>query len=997
MNESDDGSADLRLIEDYLPIEALGRENTTSKGHPNTLHLWWARRPLKASRAAVYSALVSADRWVRDVEIKNPVADPDKRAAIRSGAKKGLNRRAASDFVANLCVHPPEIRLIQQAQRHIAEGHAERLTEGGTKLGGDDILKVRSPRPRVLDVFSGGGAIPLEALRLGCEVSANELNPVAHIIELCTLVYPQRYGPSNNAVGGMTGARDGEGQLTWGGLAAEVQYWGRLVFEQVQRQIGDLYPLVPDPACKGKKHKQPDSTLFKTAGKSAAVPPGYLIPVAYLWTRTVLCKKPGCGAQVPMLRQTWLCKRGNRFVAMDMIRDARRKQVSFRLVESDTEDGFDFDPAGFSSGGSAACPFCGTVADSEYTKQIGCTRGFGVQPMAIMCVRPGESGKVYVPFDEVRDLDERVSRKLAEIENRSGLTPPTEPLEANPRSFDVQRYGFSKWRSAFTERQNLLHLTVAEELRSVLAGMEHVVGDPERAQALYTCVGLTFSRLVTQHNAFAFVHTGRETIEGPWGDGKFPMSWDFLEANPFSGVTASYQSALDWAVQSYEALSGLGSPATVVRGSAAQLPFDDEYFDAVITDPPYYDNYSYSNLSDAFYVWLKRSIGNVHPSHFASELTPKKSEAIKATYRCSGDEKLASRRYEDVMTESLREAHRVLKPNGIIAIVYAHKTTLGWSTLVDALRSAGFTITEAWPLVTEARGGRKKVDKAMLASSIFLVARKRSMAAEVGNYEEDTQPELQLIVRERVETLWEMGISGADLVIACVGAGLRAFTRYEKVQYANGEGVPAEKFLAEVEGVVLDAMLAKLSGTTGGNISAVDNASRFYVLWRFVYKTAELDAGEAIVFANGTHIELEGVQGLSVGTDALVEKKKAKYRARDFAERGNDGKLGMPGDNGQAAPVIDTLHRLLWLMENSPRKLNEFLDDARPDRERLRVLAQALAGAALSGKSEEESAKLVTTTAAEQAALGKLLANWRSLVESRLIPEDGTLFGEQGM
>ena len=273
------------------------------------------------------------------------------------------------------------------------------------------------------------------------------------------------------------------------------------------------------------------------------------------------------------------------------------------------------------------------------------------------------------------------------------------------------------------------------------------------------------------------------------------------------------------------------------------------------------------------------------------------------------------------------------------------------------------------------------MDSAALASSIFLVGRKRANAAYVGNYEDDVQPELHQIVRERVETLWEMGIAGADLVIASVGAGLRAFTKYEKVEYANGEEVPAQKFLAEVEGVVLDTMMGKLSGVVGGNVSAVDNASRFYVLWRFVYKTAELDSGEAIIFANGTHIELDGTQGLSAGKDALVEKKKAKYRARDYTERGGDEKLGLPTENGQPAPLIDALHRILWLLENSPRKLNDFVDEARPDRERLRVLAQALAGAALSGKSEADADRLVSTTPAEQSALGKLLANWRTLIE----------------
>jgi putative DNA methylase len=237
-----------------------------------------------------------------------------------------------------------------------------------------------------------------------------------------------------------------------------------------------------------------------------------------------------------------------------------------------------------------------------------------------------------------------------------------------------------------------------------------------------------------------------------------------------------------------------------------------------------------------------------------------------------------------------------------------------------------------------------------------------------------------------------MGIAGADLVIACVGAGLRAFTRFEKVEYANGEEVPAEKFLAEVEGVVLDTMMGKLSGVVGGNVSAVDAPSRFYVLWRFVYKATEIESGEAIVFANGTHVELDGPQGLSSGKDALVHKDKSTYSARDFTGRGKYEKLGLPDDAGRTASLIDVLHRVLWLMENAPRKLAEFLDEARPDRERLRLLAQALAGAALSGKSGEDADKLVNTTPAEQAALAKLLANWRSLIESRMAAGESGLF-----
>ena len=347
------------------------------------------------------------------------------------------------------------------------------------------------------------------------------------------------------------------------------------------------------------------------------------------------------------------------------------------------------------------------------------------------------------------------------------------------------------------------------------------------------------------------------------------------------------------------------------------------------------------------------------------------------------------------MEEAFIECNRVLRPGMPLVCVYAHKTTAGWSTLINALMKAGFVVVEAWPVDMERKVRQNAQNTAALASSILLVARKREDAS-TGSYENEVRTELDKIVRERVESLWNMGITGGDLVIAAVGAGLRAFTRFSRVEYANGEEVLAEKFLAEVEGVVLETMMAKLFGITGGNVSVVDPASRFYVLWRFVYKTAEIDAGEAIVFTYSQHVELDGHQGLSPGRDALVEKKKAKYRARDFSERGQHEKLGIQDNNGQPAPLIDVLHRILWLIENSPRKLSEFLDEVRPDRERLRVLAQTLAGAVLSGKTEQEAERLVSTTPAEQAALSKLLANWRNLIESQLVAAEEGLFGKIG-
>jgi len=993
---------DRRLIEDFLPIQAISaeasREKSVRKGHISTLHLWWARRPLVACRAAVYGALVPASRFI-------PENGPDNK-------KQSLGRANAAKFIERLCKYPGNPAVIKEAQRHILEAHAERLTEEtGETITVEDIEEGRAPRPKVLDMFAGGGAIPLEALRLGCETYALDLNQVAHIIELCTLVYPQKYGkPDPNALG-MTGPKNAKGEATWGGLANEVRYWGEWVLKKVKAEIGDLYPPVPDPEAKHEEIGEKPQSVMEFAKPTQGrlkVPAGYLTPVAYLWTRTVRCKNPACGATVPLVRQTWLCKKKDRYVALKMIAPKGEKQVRFEVAESRTEKGLGFDPAGFSKGGNATCPFCGTVADSDYVKAFGIDQAFGHQYMATACVHPRKTGKVYVEYAKLFQDKDSIEDRLSSVEKTHHLLRPFEPLEANPRSFDVQRYGFTSWDRVYTDRQMLTHLSIAGVLRSAWQDISEVTCDSDISRALFTSVAMSFSRLVSTHNAFAFIHSGRETLEGPWGDGKFPMSWDFAEANIFSGVTASYANALDWAYHVYTTIHSLGLPTKVARGTATNLPFPDGSMDAVITDPPYYDSVSYSNLADAFYVWLKRHLGDVHPEHFASQLTPKKGEAIAAFYRHGDNKVAASKVYESLMSDSLCEARRVLKPGGAIAIVYAHKTTLGWATLVDALRSAGFTIVKAWPLATEMRGGRKKVDKAMLASSIFLIARKRD-GFLTGSYEDDVRSELERIVRERVDSLWKMGITGADLVIAAVGAGLRAFTRFSRVEYANGEEVPAERFLAEVEGVVLETLMEKIFGVSGSSVAAVDGPTRFYVLWRYTYKAAEMDAGEAIVFTYGQNVELDGQNGLSTGSRALIEKKKGKYWLLDFAERGDDEKLGMSKPSladgtlkadgahrangmGTPAPLIDVLHRILWLLENEPRKLNDFLDEARPDRERLRLVAQALAGTALAGRKDDGSEHTLSTTPAEAAALNKLVANWRVLIDQRLTAREGPLF-----
>jgi putative DNA methylase len=966
---------DKRLIEDYLPIEAISaearREKSVRQGHISTLHLWWARRPLVACRAAVFGALVPA------------------------GA-------ASPDFVADLCTYPGPRDKIQEAQRLILQAHAARLTaERGELVTVEDIEAGRAPRPRVLDMFAGGGSIPLEALRLGCEAYALELNPVAHLIELCTLVYPQKYGQPDPAAKGC--AQDG----TWAGLAAEVEHWGQWVLERVKAEIGDLYPPIYVPREGVSLEAQlgiPALDAYRSTPDASR-----LTPVAYLWTRTVRCKNPACGGTVPLVRQTWLCRKERRYVALKMIAESESgnqgiresgeqqsamlrhlstnrpsKTVRFRVVESATEQGLGFDPADLSKGGNATCPFCSTVADSTYVKAEGQAGRIGRQAMAVVCTRPGQSGKVYLSADDLPSSllpdDAAIQKRIEKLCADTGLTVPDETiLTDSKRSIWVDLYGLNYFHQLYLPRQLLTHLTSVWQL-SLLKEELAIRGiETDHACAVGAYLALIVDKLADYSSTLSRWGNDDEGVANAFARQALPIVWDFAETNPFCEVTGSWLWALKYATAFVQREYDSGRPATVQRGSATALSFKAGWFDAIVTDPPYYDNVGYAILSDYFYVWLKRSVGSQYHEHFSGTLTPKKAEMVADGLRHGGDRESGRIAYEEMMAQAFKEAQRVLKPNSPLVVVYAHKTTAGWGTLINALRRAGFLVGEAWPLNTESTGRLRTHDSTALASSIFLVARRRE-GNETGSYEEQVQPELAQIVRERVETLWKQGVSGADLVIACVGAGLRAFTRFARVEYANGEEVPADKFLTEVEGAVLETLLERLFGLPRSGVAAVDAPTRFYVLWRYAYRTAAIDAGEAIVFSYPQGVELDGPRSLSYGSRALVEKQKNTYRLRDFTERGGDEKLGLPLDSA-SAPLIDVLHRILWLMENQPAKMGAYLDEARPDLDRLRVVAETLAGPKLTGNGVG-GRPLMAARGAEAAALRVLTTNWRTLIEA---------------
>jgi len=453
------------------------------------------------------------------------------------------------------------------------------------------------------------------------------------------------------------------------------------------------------------------------------------------------------------------------------------------------------------------------------------------------------------------------------------------------------------------------------------------------------------------------------------------MVWDFGESNPFASASGSIAKYLSETADTLEILASKPVTAHALRASATRLPVEDGSFDAVITDPPYYDNISYADLSDFFYVWLKRSVGFLFPEHLGGELTPKRREAIVAPYRHDGDKEAAREFYEYEMAEAFSEAHRVLKPGAPLVCVYAHKTTLGWSSLVEALRRAGFAITEAWPLDTEMPERSVGQGTSSLASSIFLVGRSRE-GAEVGDARV-VRGELDGVIDERLERLTKAGVTGSDLIIATIGAALQPFTRYASVELPNGDELPVQAFLEEVQSRVLSAVLRKVHGLTG-EVGAIDPATRYYVLSRYSYGYGKVPFDEANNLARTAGLELHDLQH---GSAPLATIAKGTVELCDFQARGENERLGLEDANGDVR-LIDVLHGLLWRTSRHTSAVRGYLDETHPDPQQLRAVAQALQGRALRDTNESKPP--------EAQACERLLGAWRTLVEDNLLSSGAT-------
>ncbi len=882
---------DRRFIEESFPVKEVSaisaKEKNIRHGNISTLHIWWARRPLASSRATAYAALTPAE--------DDAVAWQKQR-----------------DFIVEMSKWENSLnpQLLKKARRDILEAHAKHLSaERGETLTVEDIEAGRAPRPRVLDPFAGGGAIPLEVLRLGCETYASDYNPVAVLILKATLEYPQKFGrpmeieESGDLFGGLI-----KEKRTINPLLEAVKKWGDWVLEEARKELGRFYP----PDADGS------------------------IPVGYIWARTIPCQNPACGAEIPLMRQFWLARKPKKKVAL--YPEVEKGRVAFRIVG----DGYgpwheDFDPGqGTVSRAVATCPVCGGVVEAKITRRLFQEGKAGQRMVAVVLKHPQRQGKIYrlaTAADEVvyqaagTALKEKRERLMLEW----GMDPvPDEPTPEGKgrgaeRAFSVRNYGMNAWGDLFNIRQKLALIAFAEKVRRVYEALtiglsalaispssERRPGgdcsDLEFAKAIVTYLALTLDRMASSNNTLCRWQPSGEKIADVFGRQALPMVWDFVEPNQIDGKSRSWRELFKDTKATYSHLSRITYPkylqSTVTQSSATQLSYPDAYFDAVLTDPPYYDNVPYSYLSDFFYVWLKRTVGHLYPELFSTPLTPKANEIVAYSNREGGWE-AGKAFFEESLKQAFQEMYRVLKPDGVAIIVYAHKSTAGWETVVNALLDSGLVVSGAWPLRTEMKSRLRSHESAALASSIYIVARK--MSRKPTGFYNEVHEELRRYLERKLERLWEEGIGGADFFIAAIGSAIEVFGKYEQVMDYEGKIVRGDRLLADVRTMATNYAVRQI--LRDGFSGEVSDLTRLYVLWRWNYGEARVPFDEARKLAASCGVDLAH----EWGGNGFVRKEREFVRLLGPQQR----KLEQLKD---ASELIDVLHRVLLLWEMGRRE-----------------------------------------------------------------------------
>jgi adenine-specific DNA methylase len=847
------------LIERAFPLKQASLDSVHEKnvrhGHISTLHIWPARRPLAACRAALIATL-----------LPDPGNDEERKAFLeRLGGrivKKVKRRKLPSGKIEETVVEETEGGILHWGRE-----------------SGPDLewfrAKIREAyggrAPRVLDPFAGGGAIPLEAMRLGCEATAIDINPVAWFILKCTLEYPQRLAGQVRPLPKFaldspefmeaflkgTG-RKGRRRTTRNGpsvqeqmfetpaadLAWHVRAWGWWVLQRAKADLERFYPVVD--------------------GKPT---------VAYLWARTVTCKN--CRATIPLLKTRWLCKKDNKRVLLTMEPSVDRTGVVFGVQkdvpvagaggpqrrEHDRKIG-----QGTMSRAGAWCPCCGkpgTVAmEMEDIRREGIAGRLRTVMTAV--VVDGPRGKEYrLPSEEEVRRAAEAAENLDDLFREIPFGLPTEPLPSKEAlGFRVPLYGFDQWHKLFIPRQLLALGTFVKHTRAAKITMPASRDSSHWTMPLIVALAFCIDRLADRNSTLSWWQTSAEKVGPTFTRWALPMTWDFVEISPWADASGGYLQAVEWVAEVTEHLTRqefAQGRATVECSSALRTPSGQH--DLVITDPPYYDAIPYADLMDFYYVWLRRTLTDLLPeatSVFRSPLSPKwdheedDGELIDDASRFGGDRNRSKLTYQDGMYRAFQACHNALAEEGRLVIVFAHKQPDAWEALASGLVRAGFIAKASWPVQTERVGRMRSVASAALSSSVWLCCSKRSEVARPG-WDNAVLDKMRETLPPRLRQFWDAGIRGPDFVWAATGPALEVYSKHPVVKKANEPGrvMEVSEFLRHVRRIVVDFVVGRVLSHNGDSesVPGLDDVTTYYLLHRHDFGMDDAPVGACILYA----------------------------------------------------------------------------------------------------------------------------------------------------
>ena len=817
--------ATKKLIEVALPLEKINAESAREKsirhGHPSTLHLWWARRPLAAARAVIWASLVD-----------DPSSHPEQ---FPTEEDQNTERQRLFKILEDLVVweNSNNEKVLDAAKAEIMKS-----TNGNP--------------PALLDPFAGGGAIPLEAQRLGLEAHAHDLNPVAVMINKAMIEIPPKFSGMApvNSDAQVNSMHDAWARAE--GLAEDVRYYGEWMKQEAYKRIGHLYPKVKVPEEQG--------------GGEATV-------IAWKWARTVKCPNPACGCEIPLVRSFTLSKKKGHEAYVEPQFFDSKCSYTVKLGEHKEK--------GTVNRTAASCVACGTSVPLDYVRSEGSNHRMGRHLIAV--VAEGKNGRAYYSPDDIQ----LCASQVGEPEN-----VPCEDLPEKALGFRIQAYGITKWKDLYTNRQLTALTTFSDlvvetqkkvEADAIAVGMsdDHVPlckgGHGARAYGEAVGVYLAFAvdRQADIGSTIASWINTIGAIRNTFGRQAIPMTWDFAEANPFSSSTGCFSNMVDWIVKCIDNFPIAQFEAEVSQRDAQS---DCGLRNIMIsTDPPYYDNIDYADLSDYFYIWMRRSLKDSYPGLFSTVLVPKTEELIATPFRHGGSMEKAKSFFESGMLSASKQMYLYAREDVPVTIYYAYKqsdsdadgtASSGWETMLNSIVKAGFAITGTWPMRTE-RGNRMRGNGSnALASSIVLVCRKRPEDAPQTT-RRNLIATLRHELRPALKKLQASNIAPVDLAQSAIGPGMGVFSRYRRVLEADGTPMSVRSAL-QIINEELDLYFNEQVGD-------LDTASRFCVdlYTQYAYNVVKYGEAEVLANAKSTSIPMLAANGVvyaKAGDVHLVER-----------------------------------------------------------------------------------------------------------------------------